>query len=74
MKLYKGFTGGGNRQVEVFINGVSIGTSVAFDDFDEHILRIENINIEGDFTIEIKNITEKQIIIDDITWGTYTVE
>ena len=74
VKLYKGFTGGGDRQVEVFINGVSIGTSVIFDDFDEHILRIENINIEGDFTIEIKNITTKQIIIDDITWGTYTVE
>jgi uncharacterized repeat protein (TIGR02543 family) len=69
VKLYKGFTGGGSRQVEVFINGESVGTSDVFDDYYEHILLIENINIEGDFTIEIKNITAKQIIIDDITWG-----
>ena len=26
MKLYKGFTGGGDRQVELFVNGVSKGT------------------------------------------------
>lgn len=66
--LYKGFTGGGNRQVEVFINGNSVGTSVAFDDFDEHVFTIENIDVTGDFTIEIRNITEKQVIIDDISW------
>ena len=74
VKLYKGFTGGGDRQVEIFINGVSVGTSTPFDDFNEHVVRIENINVEGDFTIEIKNITGKQVIIDDITWGAYEAE
>ncbi|MFW5838887.1 MAG: hypothetical protein ACOCU1_02990, partial [Bacillota bacterium] len=66
VKLYKGFTGGGDRQVELFINGVSYGTSIAFDDYDEHIFRVENIDVEGDFTVEIRNITSKQVIIDDI--------
>lgn len=71
VKLYKGFTGGGNRQVELFINGVSKGTSTPFDDFDEHIFAVTGINIAGDITIEIKNITSKLVIVDDITWTGY---
>ena len=68
VKLYKGFTGGGDRQVELFINGVSKGTSTAFDDFNEHVFSVSGINVTGDIVIEIRNITSKQIIIDDITW------
>lgn len=68
VKLYKGFTGGGDRQVELFINGVSRGTSDAFDDYDEHIFSIAGINVTGDFTLEIKNTTGKQVIVDDISW------
>ncbi len=72
VKLYKGFTGGGNRQVELFVNGVSKGTSVAFDDYDEHVFNVSGINIEGDVTISIVNITSKQVIVDDITWTGYS--
>jgi hypothetical protein len=68
MKLYKGFTGAGNRQVELFVNGVSKGTSNPFDDFTEHVFTVTGINITGDIVIEIKDITSKQVIIDDITW------
>ena len=68
VKIYKGFTGGGNRQIELFINGISQGQSTAFDDYDEHVFTVENIDIIGDFIIEIRNITSKQVIIDDITW------
>ena len=68
VKLYKGFTGAGNRQVELFINGVSKGTSDAFDDYDEHIFTVSGLNITGDIVIEIKNTTAKQVLIDDITW------
>lgn len=74
VKLYKGFTGNGNRQVELFINGVSQGTSIPFNDYEEHIFEVNNINIVGDFTIEIKNITSSQVIIDDITWTCYSEE
>ncbi|MDA3942984.1 MAG: DUF5689 domain-containing protein [Bacteroidetes bacterium] len=71
VKLYKGFTGGGDRQVELFINGISQGTSTPFDDYDEHIFEVNDINIGGDFTIQITNITAKQVIIDDITWTSF---
>jgi hypothetical protein len=68
VKLYKGFTGGGNRQVELFINGVSKGSSEAFDDYDEHIFTVSGINMIGDVIIELKNKTSRQVIVDDITW------
>ncbi|MDZ7775614.1 MAG: hypothetical protein U5L09_08460 [Bacteroidales bacterium] len=71
VKLYKGFTGGGDRQVELFINDVSQGTSEPFDDYDEHIFEVNNINISGDIAIRIDNITSKQVIVDDITWTGY---
>ena len=68
VKLYKGFTGGGDRQVELFVNGVSQGTSIAFDNYDEQVFTVSNINITGDIIIEIINLTSKQVIVDDITW------
>lgn len=68
VKLYKGFTSKGGRQAEVLINGVVVDSSEVFDDNAEHILHIDNINVAGDFTIEIRNIKSKQIIVDDITW------
>src|SRR5690554_3133555 len=71
VKLYKGFTGGGNRQVELFVNGISQGTSDAFDDYNEHVFEVNNINIDGNITIEIINVTSRQIIIDDIIWTSF---
>ena len=67
VKLYKGFTGGGDRQVELMINDVSYGLSVPFDDFDEHIFTVE-VNVPGDVVIRLNNTTPKQIIVDDLTW------
>jgi len=71
VKLYKQFTGGGDRQVELFINGVSKGMSTAFDDYNEHIFTVTGINVGGDITIEIRNVAAKQIAIDDISWTAY---
>ncbi|MDD4375044.1 MAG: T9SS type A sorting domain-containing protein [Bacteroidales bacterium] len=68
VKLYKGFTGGGNRQVELFINDISQGTSTAFDDYDEHVFEVNNINVAGDIVIRINNVTSNQVIVDDISW------
>jgi hypothetical protein len=68
VKLYKGFTGAGNRGVELLINGVSVGTSTPFDTYNEQIFTVTGIDVSGDFTIEIKNTTAKQVIIDDISW------
>ena len=72
VKLYKGFTGEGDREVELFINGVSKGTSTPFDDFNEHIFSVSGINISGNIIIEIRNIRSKQVIVDDITWTAYS--
>ena len=71
VKMYKGFTGGGNRQVELFVNGESKGTSEVFDDYTEHVFAVTGVNIAGDVVIELKNTTEKQVIIDEITWTAY---
>ena len=74
VKLYKGFTGGGNRQVELFVNGVSKGVSTPFDNFDEQLFTVSGINVTGDVVIEIVNTTSKQVIIDDITWTPYSIQ
>ncbi|TYB70663.1 T9SS type A sorting domain-containing protein [Bizionia gelidisalsuginis] len=68
MKLYKGFTGDGPRSVELFVNGVSRGTSTGFDDTSEHIFTVTAINEPGEVLIALKNATGKQIIVDDFVW------
>ncbi|MFN7015210.1 MAG: choice-of-anchor D domain-containing protein, partial [Bacteroidia bacterium] len=72
--LYKGFTGAGNRQVELFVNGVSRGTSTPFDDYSAHVFTVNNINVSGNVVIEIRNITGNQVIVDNISWTCYDVE
>ena len=74
VKLYKGFTGGGDRQVELFINGISYGLSTAFDDFTEQTFSVSGINVAGNIVIEIVNVTDKQVIIDDITWTGFSTD
>ncbi|RAJ12124.1 choice-of-anchor D domain-containing protein [Olleya aquimaris] len=66
--LRKAFTGAGNRQVELFVNGVSQGTSIAWDNTNVQTFTVNGINITGNVTIEIRNITERQVIVDDISW------
>jgi hypothetical protein len=75
-ELRKGFTGSGNRQVELFINGVSQGTSATFGNFsgaDTNIYTFEvtGINISGNVEIRVDNITAKQVVIDNISWTPY---
>lgn len=71
-KLRKAFTGSGNRQVELFINGVSRGTSITWDNTTVQNFNIANINVSGNITIEIRNIQSTQVIVDDITWTGYS--
>ncbi len=71
VKLYKGFTSSGNRQIEVFVNGVSLGVSEPFDDYEEHVFSIEEINLTGEAILEVRNIKSGQIILDDISWTCY---
>lgn len=70
--LRKAFTGAGNRQVELFVNGVSQGTSIAWDNTAVQTFTVNNINISGNVVIEIRNITGNQVIIDDISWTCFS--
>lgn len=72
VKLYKGFTGAGNRQVELLVNGESKGLSTPFDDFNEHLFVVDSINVAGDVVIELRNTKSMQIIVDDIEWTCYS--
>ncbi len=80
VQLRKAYTATGIRQVELFINGVSKGKSLEFGsasgaDPTIHSFVVDNINIEGDFTLEIRHITggdqNRQLVIDNITWTAY---
>ena len=72
VKLKKASATAGDRQVELFINSISKGTSTAFDDTNTHTFEVADINIEGNIVIEIKNIQGVHVAIDDITWTGYT--
>ncbi|MGH1437747.1 MAG: Calx-beta domain-containing protein [Lewinella sp.] len=72
-KLKKGFTGAGNRQVELFVNGTSQGTSIAWDNTTVQTFTVNNINVSGNIIIEVRNITNKQVVIDDISWTSFPV-
>ncbi|MEK4228387.1 endonuclease [Solibacillus sp. FSL H8-0538] len=71
VKFKKAFTGAGERKIEVFINGQSIGVSTGYDDTEIHNFTVDNLNVEGPFTIKITNASpgNKQIVLDDISWS-----
>ncbi|MCA9459372.1 MAG: hypothetical protein KC550_02375 [Nanoarchaeota archaeon] len=64
----KAFTSTDLRQIEVFINGNSVGVVPEFNDDEVHKFYIDGLNISGSFNIEIKNIGEKQVVIDNLQW------
>jgi len=74
--LKKAMTNSNKRMVELFINGESKGT-FELDNSNSGIQKFEvnNLNIEGEFTLEIKHISggdkNAQITIDNITWTSY---
>lgn len=71
--LRKAFTGTGNRQVEVLVNGVSRGFSPTFGaasgaDATVHTYTMDNLDVAGDFTLEIRNASANQLVVDNIRW------
>ncbi len=83
VKMRKAYTGSGDRQLGLWINGQLIQKSITFGgasgaDPTIHIFTVENINIPGDFTIKIAPTTggvgtNRQITIDDISWTSYNL-
>lgn len=70
-KLRKGFTGAGKRQVQLFINGMKVATSQAWDHNEVETFTVNNINIPGAVTIELRNAVNHQVVIDDLAWDCY---
>lgn len=71
--LTQAFTGGGVRQVELFVNGDSYGTSDPFGDGDDvhgdiFEFAVDNIDVSGEFEIELRSVGPKQITIDNLSW------
>ncbi|WP_193810747.1 choice-of-anchor D domain-containing protein [Kaistella flava (ex Peng et al. 2021)] len=71
-KLRKGFTGAGNRQVHLFINGAKVATSQAWDHTGVETFTVNNIDIPGVVLIEVRNAVNQQVVIDDLVWTCYT--
>lgn len=72
--LLSGYTGGSasDRSIEIYINDVSIGTYTLNAMATVETFNISGINISGSFTLKIESIGSKQLVIDNITWETYS--
>lgn len=76
VQMRKAYTGTGDRQIEVFVNDTSIGQSETFgsdsgEDTEVHTFSVSDIDVSGTFTLEIRNISAKQLVIDNVTWTGY---
>lgn len=69
--LKKAYTSSGDRQVRVFVNGDSITTTTGFDDTNTHHFTITGLTTTGDFDLKILNVTNYQVVIDNIYWTGY---
>jgi len=82
--MRKAFSSAGDRQIGLYINDELIASSILFggvSGLSDEILTFEvpNINISGDFTLEIRHLTgtsstRRQLVIDDISWNAYAGE
>ncbi|HSJ66272.1 MAG TPA: chitobiase/beta-hexosaminidase C-terminal domain-containing protein, partial [Anditalea sp.] len=78
--MRKAFTGAGDRQIGLFINDNLVAESITFGELsggseDIFTFEVDNINIPGDFTLEIRHLTggtnNRQLVIDDISWNSF---
>ena len=81
IQMRKAFTGTGDRQIALYINGNHIADSQTFGaetgaDETIHTFSVPEINIEGDFILEIRHISggsaNRQLVIDNLSWTGYT--
>ncbi len=83
VKMTKSTTSTGDRQVELFINGVSKGLSAKFGtgtgaDPTIHTFTVMNINVAGDFKLEIRHAggstsksAGRNVTLDNVTWTAF---
>ncbi|MGB2273789.1 MAG: DUF4955 domain-containing protein [Flavicella sp.] len=65
---------GNQRKIRLFINGQRIATK-KHTGTEVYTFNVNNINIEGEFTLEIKNISSRTadntVAIDNVSWTSY---
>lgn len=81
LQMRKAFTSAGDRQIALYINGNHIANSQIFGapsgaDATVHTFSVSDINIGGDFRIEVRHITgeanNRQLVIDNLSWTAYS--
>ncbi|MCB5223699.1 MAG: chitobiase/beta-hexosaminidase C-terminal domain-containing protein [Candidatus Syntrophosphaera sp.] len=82
VQMRKAFTGAGDRQVALYVNGDWVADSQTFGgtsgaDDTIHTFTVNNVNIPGDVVISIKSTTGtgsnyRQLVIDNLSWTGYS--
>jgi len=80
VQMRKAYTSAGDRQVALYINNNWIADSQIFGstsgaDPTVHVFEVLGVNVNGDFTMEIRHIqggdVNRQLTIDNISWTAY---
>ncbi len=61
----------GNSTMKVYVNGAQVGSNITVSATTTAVFS-QVVNVTGDITVEIKNLTGgKRIVIDDLSWDAY---
>ncbi len=67
------FTGTANRSLEIRVNGQPASAPIVVDPLSDLVAQFQqDINIEGDVSIEIRSTGAGQVKLDDISWTAFT--
>jgi hypothetical protein len=73
-KYVRGFTNTNARNIQVWVNGVQIGANISVNTSSNTPQEYDEVlNIPGDVEIEIRSISNGQVIVDDIEWTCYSI-
>lgn len=69
----RAFTGTGVRTLQVYINGIQVGTDISVSPTSNTVVAYSAThNIAGNIVVEIRSTGASQVIVDDITWTCYS--
>ena len=69
----RSFTGTGARTLQVYVNGVKIGTDITVSPTSDTVVGYSaNVNVSGNVALEIRSTGAAQVKVDDIAWNTYS--
>jgi hypothetical protein len=70
----RAFTGTSARTLQVWVNGVQIGTNITVSPTSDVVVNYSaNINVSGNVILEIRSTGAAQVNLDNISWTAFTV-